>query len=124
MSADIVLAIPSDPPGGLDVARSGHFGRCECFTIVEIAGGEVTGVRSIENAHHVSGGCLGPVQLLVDNGVTAIVVSGIGGRPLQGLRAAGIETYFDNRLPLVSEVVEAFRAGVATPIGDMDICHG
>jgi predicted Fe-Mo cluster-binding NifX family protein len=124
MSADAVLAIPSDLPGGLDVARSGHFGRCECFTIVEITGGEVTGVRAIENAGHVDGGCLGPVQLLVASGVTAVLVSGIGGRPLQGLRAEGIDTYFDNRLPLVSEAIEAFRAGEVTTIGDTDICHG
>ncbi len=124
MSADAVLAIPTNLPGGLDVQRSGHFGRCDCFTIVEIAGGAIADVHTIENAAHVDGGCLGPVQLLVENGVTAIIVSGIGGRPLQGLRSAGIATYFDNSLPLVSEAVEAFRVGGVMPIGDTDVCHG
>ena len=32
-----VLAVPSNGAGGLEAERSGHFGRCDCFTIVEIA---------------------------------------------------------------------------------------
>jgi predicted Fe-Mo cluster-binding NifX family protein len=124
MSGHAVLAVPSNRPGGLGAVRSGHFGRCDCFTVIEIADDEVGAVRVIENAGHTDGGCLGPVGLLTGGGVTAIVVSGIGGRPLEGLRSAGIDVYFDDRLALVNEAVEAFRAGEVTPIAGTDTCHG
>jgi predicted Fe-Mo cluster-binding NifX family protein len=124
MSLDAVLAIPSDLPGGLTAPRSGHFGRCDCFTVVEVVGGEVRDVHVIENASHAEGGCLGPVGLLGDCGTTAVIVAGIGGRPLQGLRAAGVAVYLDRSRALVSEVVEAFCSGDIAPIGDGDVCQG
>ena len=37
---DTVIAIPSMTPGGLDAYRSGHFGRCDSFTLVEIKAGQ------------------------------------------------------------------------------------
>jgi predicted Fe-Mo cluster-binding NifX family protein len=61
---------------------------------------------------------------LTGAGVTAIVVGGIGGRPLQGLRSTGISVYLDRSNALVSEAVDAFRAGEVAAIDDTDICHG
>ena len=40
------IAIPSEAPGGLDARRSGHFGRCECFTMVDVIDGRVGEVES------------------------------------------------------------------------------
>ena len=120
----IMLAVPSNGAGGLEAERSGHFGRCDCFTIVEIADGEVGAVQVLENLPHTDGGCLGPVKLLASNGVTALIVAGIGGRPLAGFKDAGIDVYFDKQLPTVSEAVDAVRAGNVEVIKSEWVCGG
>ena len=120
----IMLAVPSSGDGGLEAERSGHFGRCDCFTIVEIADGEVQAVQVIENLPHTDGGCLGPVNLLASSGVTALIVAGIGGRPLAGFKDAGIDVYFDKQLPTVSQAVDAVRAGTVEVIQPQWVCGG
>jgi predicted Fe-Mo cluster-binding NifX family protein len=105
MSDRMRLAVPTIGEGGLEAERSGHFGHCDCFTVVDMENGEIVGVSVVENPPHVEGGCLRPVQLLASNGVNALVVSGIGGRPLMGFRDAGITVYFDNVTPSVGDVV-------------------
>lgn len=87
------VAIPSEMPGGLQARRSGHFGRCECFTLVDVAGSEIGDVAVLQNAPHVDGGCLTPVMALAQEGVDALVVDGIGGRPLAGFQQVGISVY-------------------------------
>lgn len=123
-SATMVLAVPSVAQGGLEAERSGHFGRCDCFTVVEIADGAVKGVRIVDNPPHVDGGCLRPVQLLADESVTALVVAGIGGRPLAGFNDAGIDVYFDNETPGVKQIVDAMLAGSVELIDPGFVCGG
>jgi predicted Fe-Mo cluster-binding NifX family protein len=118
----VVLAVPSEGEGGTEAQRAEHFGRCDCFTVVEIDGGHVKGVRVVANPPHGSDGCLGPVRLLASSGVTALVVGGIGARPLAGLRAAGIAVYFEPRCTTVNEAVEAVRSGAACPIEPQWAC--
>lgn len=120
----VVLAVPSNGEGGLDVERSGHFGRCDCFTVVDIEDGAVTGVRVVANPPHEEGGCLRPVQLLAGEGVNALVVAGIGGRPLAGFNDAGITVYFDNTLPVVRDVISALVAGQVEVIDPSYVCGG
>lgn len=120
----IVLAVPSNGAGGLDCERSGHFGRCDCFTVVEIEDGVVAGVRIVANPPHEEGGCLRPVNLLAGEGVNALVVAGIGGRPLAGFNDAGIAVYFDNERPVVAEVVDALLAGDVELIDPSYVCGG
>ena len=38
------VAIPTLGKGGLDCERSGHFGHCDCFTVVDVENGEVGAV--------------------------------------------------------------------------------
>jgi len=87
------VAIPSEAPGGLEARRSGHFGRCECFTMVDVAGGKVGAVHVLQNAPHTEGGCMAPVLVLAEHNVDAIVVDGIGGRPLMGFNQVGITVH-------------------------------
>lgn len=108
----IRVAIPSELPGGLQALRSGHFGRCECFTLVDVRDGEVVDVSVVRNAPHVDGGCLTPVMALAQEGVDALVVDGIGGRPLAGFHEVGISVYRG-----AGETVEATIATLTT--GDL-----
>jgi predicted Fe-Mo cluster-binding NifX family protein len=87
------IAVPSELPGGLEARRSGHFGRCECFTLVDIEDGAVSQVQVLTNAPHTEGGCMAPVMALAEHMVDAIVVDGIGGRPLMGFNQVGIAVH-------------------------------
>jgi predicted Fe-Mo cluster-binding NifX family protein len=120
----MTLAVPSNGEGGMEVERSGHFGHCDCFTLVDIEDNAVTAVRIIDNPPHQEGGCLRPVQLLASHGVTALIVAGIGARPLAGFNDVGIAVYFDNQLPVVSDAVAALIAGQMEIIDPSAVCGG
>jgi predicted Fe-Mo cluster-binding NifX family protein len=105
------IAIPSMEDGGLDGRRSGHFGHCDVFTLVDVADGKIEEVTTIQNQEHVQGGCMVPVNLLAGHKVNALIVGGIGMRPLMGFRQAGIDVYHDDQRPEIRPVVEDLIAG-------------
>ena len=107
----IRVAVPSELPGGLEAERAGHFGRCACFTLVDnTPTGEVGEVEVLENAPHTEGGCMAPVLVLAEHNVDAIVVQGIGGRPLMGFDQVGIAV-LQGVGSQVNESVEALLDG-------------
>jgi predicted Fe-Mo cluster-binding NifX family protein len=118
------IAIPSMGPGGLDGERSGHFGHCDVFTFVDIEAGEIKSVTTLPNQSHVQGGCMVPVNLLSQNNVNALIVGGIGMRPLMGFRQVGIDVYYDAERPAIRPVVEDLIAGKLPIIGDDQVCGG
>ena len=122
--AVIRLAIPSEGEGGLDGVRAGHFGHCDVFTCIDIEDGKIGAVRIVANKEHVQGGCMVPVQLLAQEGVNAIVVGGIGMRPLMGFRQMGIDVYHDAERRDIRPVVEDFAAGTLMLINDQQVCGG
>ncbi|MDD2422505.1 MAG: NifB/NifX family molybdenum-iron cluster-binding protein [Heliobacteriaceae bacterium] len=115
------LAIPSMVPGGPEAARSGHFGRCECFTLVDFCAGKPVKIEILGNPPHVDGGCLVPVNLLAANKVNAIAVDGIGMRPLLGFRSVGIEVYAGTGAK-VGAVIEAYAKGELAVLGEDAVC--
>ena len=116
------IAVPSEAPGGLTARRSGHFGRCDCFTVVEIVDGAVSAVEVVQNAPHEEGGCMRPVLMLAENTVDAIVVDGIGGRPLQGFNQVGI-TVHAGMGPDVQTAVAAYVQGELPMVGMEGACR-
>jgi len=118
------IAIPSMEQGGLGGVRSGHFGHCDVFTLVDVEGGQIKEVTTLPNQEHVQGGCMVPVNLLADNNVNALIVGGIGMRPLMGFRQAGIDVYYDAQRAEIKPVVEDLIAGVLPAIGDDQVCGG
>lgn len=118
------IAIPSMADGGLDGRRSGHFGHCDTFTLVDIKDGSIARVSTIPNQSHVQGGCMVPVNLLAENQVTALIVGGIGMRPLMGFRQAGIDVYHDAQRPEIRPVVEDLIAGKLAMIAEDQVCGG
>ncbi|MBF0202864.1 MAG: NifB/NifX family molybdenum-iron cluster-binding protein [Desulfamplus sp.] len=118
------VAIPSEKDGGLDGIRSGHFGHCDVFTLVDVENGEIRNVSILQNREHVQGGCMVPVNLLSENKVNALVVGGIGMRPLMGFRQAGINVYHDAVRAEIRPVVEDLIAGKLPLISDNQVCGG
>ena len=116
------IAIPSEAPGGLTARRSGHFGRCECFTVVEMLDGDMVSVEVVHNAPHEEGGCMRPVLMLAEHNVTAIVVDGIGGRPLMGFNQVGIEVLAGTGAD-VETAVAAYIEGILPVVGLEGACQ-
>jgi predicted Fe-Mo cluster-binding NifX family protein len=116
------VAVPSEHPGGLAAPRSGHFGRAACFTIVEVHGARLGQVSVLENMPHTEGGCMAPVMLLAQQGVNAIVVDGIGGRPLAGFNQLGIAVHAGSG-QTVEESVRAFALDLLPSVDPESACH-
>lgn len=120
------IAIPSNNPGGLESARSDHFGHADLFTVVRIDDGEVVEVETLAQVEHEAGGCMLPVRMLAENKVNALVVGGLGRGPMNGLSAAGVKVYYANieQCPEVKTAVDMLLAG-QLPLMHMDqVCTG
>jgi len=118
------IAIPSNGQGGLDGTRSGHFGHCDVFTFIDVEDGEIKDVSILQNQEHAQGGCMVPVNLLSDNRVTALVVGGIGMRPLMGFKQVGIDVYHDDQRAEIEPVVKDLIAGKLQEITNDQVCGG
>ena len=58
------IAIPCELPSGFDAQRAGRFGRCACFTLVDVAGEEVERGGGAAERAATEGGCMAPVLVL------------------------------------------------------------
>lgn len=118
------IAIPSVGSGGLAGQRSEHFGHCDAFTLIDVENGEISNVSVVPNQEHKEGGCLVPVNTLAALKVNALVVAGIGLRPLNGFINAGIDVYYENVNPEIGPVVESLIAGKLPLMSTNQTCHG
>lgn len=118
------VAVPSMHPGGLDAARSGHFGHCDVFTLIHVENGEIGDVSVVHNPPHQQGGCQAPVNLLRQSRANALIVGGIGMRPLMGFRQAGIEVYYGPEGETVGVVIDHLLQGKLELIEQNQVCGG
>jgi len=120
----MLIAIPSESPGGLDSTISEHFGHCGAFTIVDVEGGEIGGVEIVANGGHEQGGCMAPVQLLKQRGVEILLAGGMGQRPLAGFQQVGITVHFKGEAESVGDAVELFIKGGCPAFDEAQTCGG
>ncbi len=120
------IAIPSNAPGGLTGERSEHFGHCDLFTIVTLQGKEIIAVETIATPPHGVGGCLAPISLLRDEQVSAIVVSGMGKRPMAGFQEVGIEVFWapQESTATVNEVIAGLLENRFEVMAPVQACTG
>mmetsp|Transcript_818 Transcript_818/g.643 ORF Transcript_818/g.643 Transcript_818/m.643 type:complete len:127 (+) Transcript_818:2161-2541(+) len=118
------IAVPSNGEGGLNGQRSDHFGHCDVFTFVDVENGEIKNVSTVQNQSHVQGGCMIPVNLLAEHKVDALIVGGIGMRPLMGFKQVGIDVYHEAQRADIKPVVEDLIAGKLSIIADNQVCGG
>ena len=118
------IAIPSIGDGGMDGQRSGHFGHCDVFTLIDVENCEVRKVSTIRNQEHVQGGCMEPVNLLAEHKVDALIVGGIGMRPLMAFRQAGIDVYHEAEEVGIEPVVYDLVYGRLPVVTDDKVCGG
>jgi predicted Fe-Mo cluster-binding NifX family protein len=119
-----VIAIPSMAPGGLEASRSGHFGHCDVFTLVKVESGQVKDVSVVDNPPHTEGGCQSVVNLLHGTGADAIIVGGMGFRPLMGFKQVGIQVFYEPYQEKVGAAVESYLQGRLSLMSDDQVCGG
>lgn len=124
MSDKLIVAIPSNEPGGLGSELAGHFGHCGVFTLVTLEDGRVGDVSILANVPHEQGGCMAPVNHLAQNGVRLLVAGGMGMRPLVGFNSVGIDVFHNNGLTRVEEVVTALAEGSLPRFTQNNTCGG
>lgn len=119
------IVFPTNGQDGLLSKRGAHFGRANFYTVVEIDdAGSIADVVVVKNAGHTDGGCSNAVQNICDLGADALVVSGIGGSPLQGFIDRGLPVYFDNASASVADSVSAFVQEKLQPmVPEMSCSH-
>lgn len=116
------IAVPSEGEGGLDGLRAGHFGHCDVFTLVDLENGVISETSILPNVSHVQGGCMVPVNLLASNNVDALIVGGIGMRPLMGFKQVGIKVYHEGERQAIRPVIEDMIAGKIPLIAEDQVC--
>lgn len=124
MTEKILIAVPSDAPGGLAAVPSAHFGHCDAYTIATVCDGKVEEVHVHLNSGHAHGNCLAPVLELAQQGVKVLVAGGMGMNPLRGLQEAGIAVYHSAGMESVGAIIEAFAADKLHPFGADHLCKG
>jgi predicted Fe-Mo cluster-binding NifX family protein len=104
------LAVPSDLPGGLDAARSGHFGHSPSFTIVDVIDDVMINTFMVPNQHHGKG----------DHGLSQVLmlVAGIGRKPLLTCLQAGMRVFAGEDRSTVRAVIQAFIDAELVPVGN------
>lgn len=120
----MLIAVPSENPGGLEAAISEHFGHCDAFTLVAVEDGTIGEVRVLANSAHGEGGCMAPVMLLKEHGVDVLVAGGMGGRPLAGFQQVGIAVHFKEDATSVQRAVDLFLSGGCRAFGEAETCGG
>jgi FKBP-type peptidyl-prolyl cis-trans isomerase 2/predicted Fe-Mo cluster-binding NifX family protein len=120
----MLVAIPSESPGGLEARISDHFGHCEVFTLVQLEEQQVGSVTVLPNDAHESGQCMGPVMLLKEQGAESLVAGGMGARPLSGFQEVGITVYFKAGAETVRDAIELLIAGECREFAPAQTCGG
>jgi predicted Fe-Mo cluster-binding NifX family protein len=118
------IAIPTSGPGGIDAARSAHFGHADSFTIVEVDDGQIVRDTAITNPPHSHGGFGATVTMLAQAGVGTAIVVGMGRGPLAAMAANGMTPLFDDQSPTPRAAVEAFLGGRRSEFGGQHVCQG
>lgn len=120
----VLIAVPSENPGGLKSALGAHFGHCDLYTLVSVEAGEICQVDVVPNVPHQQGGCMAPVQYLASKGVQQLIAGGMGLRPLMGFNQVGIDVYHGGMARTVGEAVASAIEGKLMPFRQEHTCGG
>jgi predicted Fe-Mo cluster-binding NifX family protein len=118
------IAVPSIEGGGLKGIRSGHFGHCDVFTLIDVKDSKIKSVSTINNIEHDRGGGMELINLLVNHQVNTIIVTGIGIRPLKGFNEVCIDVFYEVDRVDIKPVVDDLIAGKIPLIKNNQACGG
>lgn len=108
---------------GLESDVCVHYGSCEYFTIVDVDNKDIAGFKSISNmSPEGEHNCAAPSIILKSHNVDAVLVSGIGGRPLMSLAEKKIKV-FAGAAGKVSNAVEDYNKGLLHELSTNGTCN-
>ena len=115
------IAIPVADYRALESPVYGHFGSAPVFALVD---SETMSIEPIGNRDHdhVHGAC-SPLKALAGAKPDVVIVGGIGGGALMGLRAAGIKVYRCTE-GTVADAVRLLKDNKLEEIDDTGACSG
>jgi predicted Fe-Mo cluster-binding NifX family protein len=117
------IAIPSINDFGLESDVFAHFGTCKYFTIVDLQDKNIVGVTAISNGSpDGEHNCTAPSILLESQGVDAVLVSGIGGRPFISLAEKNIKV-FAGAKGKVSDAIQDYNNGSLYQLSTNGTCN-
>ena len=123
MGETMKLAVPTMGEAGLESERAGHFGHCDCFTVVEIADGEITGTSEVGQPSargrrvHASGRLVGQSRSGRYRG------GGHGHAPAHGLQPGGHHGVLRNQTPIVGDAAKLVAAGSVPVMSADNACN-
>lgn len=117
------VAIPAMNPGGLEAPISGHFGHCDVFVLADIEDGNLVNSQNLPNGDHSEGGCMVPVNILAQHGVSAVIAGGMGLRPRMGFQNAGIKVFMGQGAT-VKEALDNYLKGSLEEMSLQNVCSG
>ena len=120
----VLIAVPSEQPGGLESPLGAHFGHCDLYTLVSIEKGEIRQVDVVPNVPHQQGGCMAPVQYLAEKGVHKLIAGGMGLRPLMGFNQVGIKVYYGGNAATVGDAIQSIIEGKLMQFQQEHTCGG
>ena len=124
MADPMLVAVPSDAPGGLDAEPSAHFGHCDSYTIAFMSNGKILDVAVEPNEGHEHGGCVVPVRALTQIGVKVLIAGGMRMNPLNIMHRMGLRVYYATGFATVRDTLQAFSDGKLSAFGVDHLCRG
>jgi len=100
-------------------ATDPRFGRCQYFIIVNTNRDSFEAVSN-ENLNASGGAGIATAQMLVNQGVEAVITGNMGPKAMRVLQAAGITAY-STTAKTVQEALAQWRAGVLSPIEQSNV---
>ncbi len=104
----MLIAIPSDVPGGLDAEISEQFENCTAFTLVSVEENLSQTVEILEIRNDDQRDVLALVSRLKEHGIEVLIADRISRQSLLGFRELGVITFFKESAGTVKEAIELF----------------
>ena len=112
------ICIPTVGNNGLDDTIGEHFGRVPTYTIINLDNDEV---KVIPNTSQHTGGIGYPPEIMVKEGVNAMVCRGLGRRAISMFEEFGIDVYI-GATGTVKDAIEDFKQGRLQKASESDAC--
>ena len=114
------IAFPSETDNGFESPVFNHFGSANFFLLVDSETGEIEAVLN-QDLNHQHGKCQ-PLKALGGRDVDAVVVGGMGGTAMAGLKKSGALIYKAEDGSVLKNL-ELLKAGKLKEFMPFDVCN-
>lgn len=107
---------------GLESDICAHFGSCEYFTLVDVQNEVIENIKAVSNrSPDGEHNCSAPSAILKSYNVDAVLVSGIGGKPLMSLTENKIKVFAGAR-GKVFDAIQDYDRGLLQELSTNGTC--